>query len=131
METSVYWAALRLLDRQIVDREGRMAGNVDDLELTADADGRIHVSALLAGPGVLANRLGAKRFGRWLRRVHATIEGPPDEDPARIPIARVADIGDHITVSLRHEDMGTFHGERWTRDHLIGRIPGSGHEPPE
>ena len=128
METSVYWAALRLLDRQIVDRDGRMAGNVDDIELTADADGRLYVSALLAGPGVLANRLGARRFGRWLRNAHERLEGDGD-DPARIPIADVADIGDHIAVSLQHEDMGVFHGERWTRDHVIGHIPGSGHDP--
>lgn len=32
-------AALHLLDRQIVDREGRMLANVNDLELTEDADG--------------------------------------------------------------------------------------------
>lgn len=129
MDTSVLWAELRLLDRQIVDRSGRMAGNVDDVELEAAADGRLYVSALLAGPGVLAARLGARRYGNWLRRAHAELEGG-GEDPARIPIGRVADIGNHITVSLEHDEMGISHGERWTRDHIIGHIPGSDVAPP-
>jgi sporulation protein YlmC with PRC-barrel domain len=122
------WAAVHLLDRQIIDRDGLMAGKVDDIELEADADGRVFVRGLLAGPGVLARRLGARRYGDWLRGAHAVLEGAGD-DPARIPIGRVADIGDHVTVSLRHAEMGTFDGERWFRDHVIGRIPGSGHEP--
>jgi sporulation protein YlmC with PRC-barrel domain len=130
METKHYWAALQLLDRQIVDREGRMAGNVDDVELEADDDGRLWVRALLSGPGTLLPRLERKRLGDWLRRAHARLEGSDGDDPARIPLARVAEIGDHVTVSLRHEEMGTFASERWVRDHGIGLIPGSRHEAP-
>jgi sporulation protein YlmC with PRC-barrel domain len=126
METKHYWAGLQLLDRQIIDRDGRMAGNVDDAELEQDADGHLYVRALLTGPGVLWRRLGAARLGDWLRAAHTRIEGE-DGDPARVPIARVVEIGNHVVVSLRHEDMGTFHGERWVRDHFIGRIPGSRH----
>jgi sporulation protein YlmC with PRC-barrel domain len=126
IDTKRYWAALQLLDRQIVDRVGRMAGNVDDVELEVDDDGRLYVSAVLAGPGVLAPRLGLRRFGNWLRRAHAVVEDDGG-DPARVPLARIADIGNHVTVSLQHEEMGTFHGERWMRDHVIGRIPGSRH----
>jgi sporulation protein YlmC with PRC-barrel domain len=131
METRHYWASLQLLDRQIVDRDGRMAGNVDDVELEAHDDGTVWVGALLAGPGALWPRLGKRRLGDWIRRAHAAVEGDGD-DPARIPLARVAEIGDHVTVSLRREEMGSSHGERWTRDHVIGLLPGSAHEaPPE
>jgi sporulation protein YlmC with PRC-barrel domain len=127
METKRYWAALQLLDRQIVDRDGRMAGNVDDVELEQGDDGTLWVRGLLSGPGTLLRRLEARRLGDWLRHAHERLrEG--DDDPARIPLARVADIGDHVTVSLRHEEMATSSGERWVRDHLIGRIPGSRHE---
>ena len=128
METRRYWAALQLLDRQIVDRDGLMAGNVDDAEVTFDDDDRPYVSALLSGPGTLAYRLGWRRLGDWVRRTHAQA----DDGAASpvIPISRVADIGNHVTVSLRHDEMGTFASERWMRDHVIGRIPGSRHEPP-
>jgi len=51
-------AALNLLDRQIVDKDGRMAGTVDDLGLTEDPKGPPYVTAILAGPGALARQVG-------------------------------------------------------------------------
>jgi sporulation protein YlmC with PRC-barrel domain len=128
MEAKHWWANIQLLDRQLVDRDGRMVGNVDDVELEVDADGRAHVTALLSGPGLLWRRLGARRLGGWILAAHERISGR--EAPSRIPLARVANIGPHVVVSLRHEELGTFDGERWVRDHIIGHIPGSGHAPP-
>lgn len=130
MDARSLWAALHLLDRQLVDREGRMCGNVDDVEIDLDADGRAYVSALLSGPGTLAPRLGMRRYGDWMRRAHALVHGD-GEDPARIPLARVAGIDNHVTVSLEHDELGSMDGERWVRDHIIGRIPGSRHAPTE
>ena len=132
MEARALWAALHLLDRQLIDREGRMCGNVDDVEIDIADDGRAFVSALLSGPGVLAPRLGLRRYGDWLRRAHALVDGGDERgDPARIPLARVAAIDNHVTVSLEHDELGSVDGERWFRDHVIGRIPGSRHAPPE
>ncbi len=118
------WAVLDILDRQILDREKRFAGTVDDVEFGVAEDGQLSVVALLAGPGVLARRVGWRRFGAWLEKfsVYAT---PGDDDPSRIPLARVADIGSAITVSMDHTEMGTEMTERWFRDHVIGHIPGS------
>ncbi|MEA3056332.1 MAG: hypothetical protein QOD30_1764 [Actinomycetota bacterium] len=130
METRALWAALHLLDRQLIDREGRMCGNVDDVEIEIDDDGRAYVSALLSGPGTLAPRLGMPRYGDWMRRAHALVDGDGD-DPARIPLSRVAEIDNHVSVSLDHDELGSVDGERWVRDHIIGRIPGSRHAPPE
>jgi hypothetical protein len=124
METKHYWASLQLLDRQIVDREGRLAGNVDDAELEADPDGRVYVRALYSGPGVLWERLGAKRLGRWLQRAHQRVEGD-GEDPARIPLRHITRITDHVEVSMAFDEMGVSHGERWVREHLIDHLPGS------
>jgi sporulation protein YlmC with PRC-barrel domain len=125
------YAGLHLLDRQIIDREGRYSGKVDDLELERDeATGHLFVTAVLTGPGTLAYRTGHHRFGRWLQRVNAIVfAGGPDADPARIPLARVADIGDHITFAGDHAETAGFSAERWVRDHVIGRIPGSGDAP--
>jgi hypothetical protein len=124
------WAGLHVLDRQLIAHEGRLAGCVDDLELTASDDGNdLYVTAILSGPGALAYRLGRRRFGSWLRRVHGLVGSPDRDDPTRIPFNVVADIGSHITLGLDVEEAGVASTERWIRDHVIDRIPGSRHEP--
>ena len=121
-------AGLHLLDRQLVDRQGRLCGKVDDLELTeAEGAGAIYVNAILSGSGALLMRTGHLRLGQWLRRFTAAASTAESDVPVRIPIARVSDIGDHITLSLDKEELGTFAGERWVRDHIIGHIPGNRH----
>ncbi len=122
------WAGLQLLDRQLVDREGRMAGCIDDLELDRSDDGRLYVTAILSGPGSLAQRLGRVRYGSWLRRVHRVVS-LPDGDPDRIPFNRVSDIGDHVALAADRAELGSSSGERWVRDHVVAHIPGSGHAP--
>ncbi|HEX2698583.1 MAG TPA: hypothetical protein VHM89_00060 [Acidimicrobiales bacterium] len=123
------WAVLHLLDRQLVDREGRMAGKVDDLELAVDeTSGQLHVAAVLSGPGALAQRLGWHRLGGWLRSAHAAVS-PGDGDPVRIPFNVVSDIGDHITLGLDHERVGSASAERWFREHVVSHLPRSDHAP--
>jgi hypothetical protein len=123
------WAGLQLLDRQLLGRGDRPAGCVDDIELAVSDDGEeLYAVAILAGPGTLAYRLGARRLGRWLRRVGAEV-APGSGDPTRIPFNVVTEIGSHIGVALDAEEVGTASGERWTREHVIERIPGNGHEP--
>lgn len=122
------WAALHLLDRQLLDRSGRMAGCVDDLELTEADDGSMFVSAILSGPGILAPRLGAGRFGRWRRRsqqLWAAEEGR--SDPTRIAFGRVRTIDSHVTLAADADDLASSDTERWARDHIVGRLPGSAH----
>lgn len=117
-------AGLQLLDRQILDHEGLLVGKVDDLEIDAIGEGpELYVTAILAGPGVLARRMGAQRLGRWLQRVNAFVMGR-DEDPARIPFNHVTDIGRDVKVATRHEDLATSSAEQWVRDHVIRHIPG-------
>jgi sporulation protein YlmC with PRC-barrel domain len=125
-EGGVYYAGLHLLDRQMVDREERDCGNVDDLELD-ERDGRLRVTALVAGPGVLLRRLGGRRLGTWLERF---IAKDPDsaEHPAVIPFTKVSDIGSRITLAVDAEELATARTERWVRDHVIAHIPGSSHD---
>lgn len=118
------WSAgLDLLDRQLVDPDGRMAGKVDDLELEAHEDGPPVVTAILAGPGALARRIGG-RFGAWIASVHARLQGG-EADPARISFGVVAKIDDHVTLTVSREDLDTFVLERWVRDRVIDRFPGA------
>lgn len=126
MAGRVLHAGPQLLDRQLVDRNGRLCGKVDDLELSEpDADGNIHVAAILCGPGALALRFGHNRLGGWLRRMlEVCFDG--EGNTGRIPFQRVADIGSHIGLSIDREDSPSFAVERWTRDHIVNHIPGSG-----
>ena len=118
------WSAgLELLDRQLVDPEGRMAGKVDDLELETREEGPPVVTAILAGPGALARRIGG-RLGMWIASVHKRLQ-TGDSDPARISFGVVAKIDDHVTLTVSHEDVDTFAFERWVRDHVIDRLPGA------
>ncbi len=124
------WAGLQLLDRQLIAHEGKLAGCVDDIELMASDDGdQLYVTAILSGPGALAYRLGRRRLGRWLRRAHAWAASGADDDPTRIAFNVVTDIGSDIKLGIDAEEAGTASAERWTRDHIITRIPGSGHAP--
>ena len=125
----VLHAGLQLLDRQILDRDGMMAGNVDDLELSEleGGDG-LYVSAIFSGAGALAYRVGARRFGRWWQRIVGAMLPDRAVPAGRIDFAHVRDIGDHITVGKSADELASYAFERWTRDHVIRRIPGSDHE---
>jgi sporulation protein YlmC with PRC-barrel domain len=61
-------AALHLLDRQVLDSNGEMVCNVDDLEVSEDADGTLAVTGILVGPAALWPRLSGV-LGDWLRRM--------------------------------------------------------------
>jgi sporulation protein YlmC with PRC-barrel domain len=115
-------AALELLDRQLVDKDGRLAGKVDDLELTDPGDGleQPRVTAILTGPDALAGRLHA-RFGRWLQGVVLRLLAR--QGPARVPLEQVQAIGSSIELRVAAGRLDT--GQGWAR-RLIGRLPGAG-----
>lgn len=117
-------AGLRLLDRQIVDRDGLMAGKVDDLELTfPDEPGAPpFVTTILAGPGALAHRFGGN-LGLWIDSVQRRLADDPD--PAQISFGVVKRIDNHLELSVSREDLDVMRFERWVREHIISRIPGS------
>jgi sporulation protein YlmC with PRC-barrel domain len=118
------WSAgLELLDRQLVDPDGKMAGKVDDLRLELRNDGPPVVTEILAGPGALARRIGG-RLGAWIASVHARLH-PGSGDPATISFAIVGKIDDQVTLIASREDLATFGAEAWARDHVIAKIPGS------
>ena len=123
----VLHAALHLLDHQLRDRNGRLCGKVDDLELERTDDGTIVVTAILSGPGHLLYRTGRRRVGSWLGKLTTHVERSSLEDPGRIPYDRVSAIGTTVDLALDADDVATFAVERWTRDHIVAHIPGSRH----
>jgi sporulation protein YlmC with PRC-barrel domain len=123
-------AHLNLLDRQIVDVNGRMVAKVDDVELQEQQDGRLAVTALLVGPGALGPRLGGL-LGRCTTAVWSRLAHADRALAGRIDMSLVADIGSAITLTVRREslDLGGF--ETWMREQVIEKIPGAVHEPEE
>jgi sporulation protein YlmC with PRC-barrel domain len=121
------WAVLELLDRQIVDREGNLAGKVDDLELELDDDPEAvpRVTAILSGLGSLAAHIGGDT-GRWLAAVERRLAEHPAH-PSRIEFGLVSRIGSDIEVAADREDLDSNRAETWARDVIIDRIPGAGH----
>ena len=117
-------AGLHLLDRQLVDKDGLLAGKVDDLELTVpDGTGEPpFISAILSGPGTLARRI-RRRDGGWLEAFSTRLAeqaGPP-----RISFGVVKKIDDHVELMVSREDLDTSRLEDWVRDHIISKIPGA------
>ena len=121
----VLYAGLQLLDRQLKDRRGRLCGKVDDLELGAGDDGSLYVTGLYTGPGALLTRLGMPKLGAWVRRAVTGGHEGAESDETLVPISKLSEIGDHLTLDLDATELATHDAERWTRDHLIGHIPGS------
>lgn len=126
-------AALELLDRQLVDCDDLLAGNVDDVEITlpdgwpeGPRDRLPTVTALLSGPGVLAERFGGT-LGRGWAALHRRIH-PGTDALGAIPIAHVRDIGSAVRLGLRREQLASDRMEDWFRDHVVIKIPGAGRE---
>jgi hypothetical protein len=121
-------AGRELLDHQLVDVDGLLFAKVDDVEFTVPDDGELpEITALLNGPGALANRIGgrvAHGVSELHRRLHPTLD-----DAARIPIGLVVDIGSAIKISGHRDDLESGRFEEWVRDHVITRIPGANDAP--
>jgi sporulation protein YlmC with PRC-barrel domain len=125
----VLHAELDLLDRQLVDKDGRLAGKVDDLELELpEGGGPPTVTAILAGPGALSRRLGG-RFGAWLEAVANRLREGDERRPARIPFGVVKEVGSAVALSVAKSELETDRLEAWTRERVIGRLPGAGDAP--
>jgi sporulation protein YlmC with PRC-barrel domain len=121
------WAVLELLDRQLVDRHGRLVGKVDDVELDRDTpDGLPRVSALLAGLGALANHFGGE-ISHALAAAERRLARNPDGSSSRVDWALVRELGSSIELDADREDLDTNRGERWVRDVIVDKIPGAGH----
>lgn len=118
-------ARLHLLDRQVLDVDDVPVCTLDDLELEvvdgapAD-DGRVDGSVTVAVGSLLTGPvLGTRVFGGR----------PPASRWYRLPWRHVLDVGTAVRLGVHGADLDATWQERWTRDHVIGRIPGGTHDP--
>ena len=121
-------AHLELMDRQIVDVDGRMVAKVDDVELTEREDGRLVVAALLTGPGALGPRVGGA-VGSISTAIWSRLSGRPVSDPGRIGIDAVGDISTTIRLRASRRTVNVDGFEVWVRDRVIAALPGAGKDP--
>jgi sporulation protein YlmC with PRC-barrel domain len=121
-------AMLNLMDRQIVDREGRMVGKVDDVELEQREDGRLVVSGLLTGPGALGPRLGGA-LGSITTAAWSRLSCRPERKPRRIDISAVTEYGTAVELSINRRTADVDGFELWVRDRVISALPAAGKAP--
>ena len=123
------WAGLELLDHQIVDPDGNLAGKVDDLELElSEEPGALPVvTSIVSGLGGLAGQIGGDA-GKWLSSIEERISRPDGSEKGTIPFAVVSRIGEHVEVSVPRDLLDSDRAEKWARDVIIAKIPGARHE---
>ena len=107
--------ALKVLDHQILDREGRRCGNVDDLEIDGGPGDAPRVTAILVGPGVWPQR------ARWVGHLASFIGGGRR---VRIPWEEVSEVESHVVVRKTAEQLGLGRGDDRLRP-WIEKIPGA------
>ena len=88
----------QLLDLQIIDKDERSCGVVDDIELSGSPGKEMWVEALLVGPGAYAGRMPAWLF--WLTRKIA------GDRMARVPADQIAEIGSVVKLKCKAEKFG-------------------------
>jgi hypothetical protein len=121
-------AGLQLLDRQLIDVDGYLAGKVDDLELEfRDRDeGLPVVVAILSGPDALAGRVGG-RLGRWIGVLHRRLHEEHQADAAQVPFELVSRIHEEVELRVNRSELENNRSEEWARDVVVSKIPGARH----
>ncbi len=115
------------LDKQIVDREETKMGRADGIVLAIDGNGPPRIDHFELGFAVLARRLHP-RIEEWLSALRKRWSQRKNARQI-VPWSKVMDITDHhIQLDLKAMETPAFDWERWLRDHIVTKIPGSGEE---
>jgi sporulation protein YlmC with PRC-barrel domain len=123
-----YDAVSHLLDRQLVDPDGKLVAKVDELELADLGDGRLTLTAVLTGPGALGPRLGG-RIGQLVVAVWRRLHPAQRPEPGRIPFRHVVRVDSAVHLSMHRHELAVDGFEVWVREHVVSRIPGARHDP--
>jgi hypothetical protein len=113
-----------VLDEQVVDRRNCPIGKADGIVLAVEPGRPPRVVAIEIGPVVAARRVHPK-LAVWLQHAMRRL-GVGGGEPLRVPIGQVHAEGINLKADVDAERTAAFAWERWLRDRVIGRIPGSG-----
>jgi hypothetical protein len=109
-----------VLDKQVLDRDGKKMGKVDGI-LLEEVSGVLRVAFLELGGGTHARRLHP-RLAFLLQGLSRAV-GVTSGDPLRIPWSKVLRHDTSVHVDLLAEDTPAYAWERLLRDRLVGRWP--------
>jgi sporulation protein YlmC with PRC-barrel domain len=107
---------LRVLDRQLLDKNGRRCGNVDDLAIEGGPGEEPEVVAILVGPGFWPQRAG------WIGRLAGWIGGGRR---VRVAWSDVDKVGSAVELTREATELGLGRGDDRLRPYF-DRIPGAG-----
>ncbi len=111
-----------VLDKHIVDRNGREMGRVDGIVVEVRENAPPRLAEVLIGASVLGARVNPV-LGRWVHGLEHGI-GIGDERPIRIAFSHVDAIGEKVKIDLAAGETGAETLERRLRTWLL-KIPGS------
>jgi sporulation protein YlmC with PRC-barrel domain len=111
-----------LLDKQVLDRNGRELGRVDSVILERRQDGSARVSAIEIGLVTFGQRL-SPFLGRCARAIE-TILGVDSGRPVRIPFAKIISLEKDVKVDLAATDTPVTAIEQRART-IVSSIPGA------
>ena len=111
-----------LLDKQVLDRNGRELGRVDSVIVDLHGDGSAIVSAIEIGFIACAQRLHPF-LGRCARAIE-TILGLDNRRPVRIPFALIVDYENDVKVDVASTDTPVLAVEQKAR-RIVSSIPGA------
>jgi sporulation protein YlmC with PRC-barrel domain len=106
---------LGILDHQLLDKDGRRCGNVDDLAIEGGEGETPQVVAILVGPDYWPGR------ARWLGRVARWVARGGG---VRVPWSEVASIESHVQLKKTAPEYGLGRGDDTLRPY-IEKLPGS------
>jgi sporulation protein YlmC with PRC-barrel domain len=112
-----------VLDKLVVDRNGRELGRVDGIVIEERDGAPPRVAALQIGPSVLGNRLHPA-IGRFIAGLEQAF-GVADRRPVRIPFSDVLEIGIEVKVDVATGETGAGNVEDRLRT-WVGKLPGAG-----
>jgi sporulation protein YlmC with PRC-barrel domain len=104
-----------ILDHQLLDKDGRRCGNVDDLAIEGGPGEPAEVVAILVGPDVWRGRAG------WIGRVAAWVARG---GRVSIPWSEVAEVSAHVQLKKTAQEYGLGRGDDRLRPY-IEKIPGA------
>lgn len=112
-----------VLDKQLIDVNGRNAGRIDGIVLQTREHAPPRVAYVEAGPVTLLARFSrrlAERYARFDRRF-----GEGRGAPFRIPWSRVRREGTAYRMDLNADATPINAMDRWLRVKIVDRIPGA------
>ena len=125
-------AGLHLLDRQLVDRDGRLCGKVDDLELEVPDDGGLPVVTALISTAPASSRraIGGPARSRVLGELHRRLHPTSRRAGPRPLDALSLDIGSAVRLNLSRRGAGDGGASKVGAESTLStRIPGDRHAP--